>query len=74
MLFNIEYGFPVAQPLPVSEIILHVVAGRGLSPDDKPFVRILSKRVGACLRNLRKKGLVRMTRIIGETGLWEVIS
>ena len=61
------------KPLPVSEITLHVIAGRGLSPDDKPFARVLSRRVGACLRNLRKKGLVRMDRIIGQSGLWEVV-
>jgi len=44
-----------AKPLPVSELTLIVLAGRGSSADDKPFLRILSGRVGACLRNLRKK-------------------
>jgi hypothetical protein len=58
------------KPLPVSELTLIVLAGRGLSPDDKPFMRILSKRVGACLRNLKKKGLVSMTRLPGS--LWEI--
>jgi hypothetical protein len=60
------------KPLPVSELMLIVLTGRGLSPDDKPFMRVLSRRVGACLRNLRKKGLVRITRPPGSLGLWEI--
>jgi hypothetical protein len=60
------------KPLPVSELMLIVLSGRGLNPDDKPFMRVLSRRVGACLRNLRKKGLVKMTRPPGSLGLWEI--
>ena len=48
--------------MPLSDLTLLVAAGRGINPDDKPFMRILSRRVGACLRNLRKKELVTMTR------------
>jgi hypothetical protein len=58
--------------LPVSELALHVAAGRGLTNEDKPFLRVLSRRVGACLRNLRKKGLVRLRREINGIGLWEI--
>ena len=65
-------GLRKSGKLPVSELTLIVLTGRGLSPDDKPFVRVLSRRVGACLRNLRKKGLVRLTRQIGRAGLWEL--
>lgn len=60
------------KPLPVSELTLVVLAGRGLTADDKPFLRVLSRRVGACLRNLRKKGLVKMTRPPGSLGLWQI--
>jgi hypothetical protein len=60
------------RPLPVSDLTLLVAAGRAINPDDKPFMRILSKRVGACLRNLRKKGLVEMTRPPGSLGLWAI--
>jgi hypothetical protein len=59
-------------PLPVSDLTLVVAAGRGINPDDKPFMRILSRRVGACLRNLRKKNLVLMTRPPGSLGLWKI--
>jgi hypothetical protein len=61
------------RPLPVSELTLYVLTGRGLSADDKPFVRVLSRRVGACLRNCRQKGLVRLHREIGRAGLWETV-
>ena len=61
------------KPLPVSEITLHVLAGRGLNADDKPFTRVLSRRVGACLRNLRRKGLIQLVRKVGQTGLGEIV-
>ena len=61
------------KPLPVSELTLVVLAGRGLTAEDKPFMRVLSRRVGACLRNLRKKGLVRLKREVGQLGLWEIV-
>jgi hypothetical protein len=35
-------------------------------------MRTLSRRVGACLRNLRKKKLVMMTRPPGSLGLWQI--
>lgn len=60
------------QPMPLSDLTLIVAAGRAINPDDKPFMRILSRRVGACLRNLRTKKLVVMTRPPGSLGLWEI--
>jgi hypothetical protein len=59
--------------LPVSEITLHVLAGRGLTNEDRPFMRVLGRRVGACLRHLRKKGLVRLTRGDGQVGVWQIV-
>ncbi len=60
------------KPLPVSDLTLFVAAGRAINPDDKPFMRTLSRRVGACLRNLRKKNLVVMTRPPGSLGHWDI--
>jgi hypothetical protein len=60
------------KPIPVSDLTLIVAAGRGINPDDKPFMRVVSRRVGACLRNLRKKKLVAMTRPAGSLGLWQI--
>jgi hypothetical protein len=58
--------------MPVSDLTLIVAAGRGITSDDKSLMRTLSRRVGACLRNLRKKNLVLMTRPPGSLGLWEI--
>jgi hypothetical protein len=60
------------KPMPTSDMTLIVAAGRKIDPDDKPFMRVLSKRVGACLRNLRKKGLVKMIREPGALAAWEI--
>ena len=60
------------KPFPVSDLTLIVAAGRGINPDDKPFMRVLSRRVGACLRNLRKKNLVKITRPAKSLGLWKI--
>lgn len=61
------------KPLPVAELTLHVLAGRGLTNNDRPFMRVLGRRVGACLRNLRKKGLVTLTRSVDGIGLWAIV-
>jgi hypothetical protein len=37
-------------------------------------MRVLGRRVGACLRNLRKKGLVTLTRSVDGIGLWAIIA
>ena len=62
------------KPLPGSHCLtLIVAAGRAINPDDKPFMRVLYRgRVGACLRNLRKKKLVIMIRPPGSLGLWAI--
>jgi hypothetical protein len=59
-------------PLPVFDITLSVAASRAISTDDKPFMIILRRRVDACLRSLRKKGLVKSTRPSGSLMLWEI--
>jgi hypothetical protein len=58
--------------MPVSELALIVLSERGLSMDDKPFLVVLKRRVDACLRTLRKKGLVKTMRPPGSLGLWEI--
>ena len=61
------------RPLPTHEITLHVMAARTLNPSDKPLLRVLSKRVGACLRMQKGKGLVRSSVGPNRTLLWEII-
>jgi hypothetical protein len=40
-----------AKPMPVSDLTLIVAAGRAINQDDKPFMRILSRRVSARFRS-----------------------
>lgn len=60
------------KPLPAYEIALLFMASRGLATADKPLLRVIHKRVGACLRNYRGKGLVRAIEGPGRTVLWEI--
>jgi hypothetical protein len=58
-------------PLPLHEITMHVVVGRSLNPADKPLLRVLSKRVGACLRHYRGLGLVQSVDGPARAILWQ---
>ena len=61
------------KPLPTHhEITLVVMAARTLDAADKPLLRVLAKRVGACLRLHRGKGLVRSVEGPGRAILWEI--
>ena len=51
----------------------HVMAERGLDTADKRLMRLVGKRVGACLRHWRNKGVVRSERGPGQYQLWEII-
>jgi len=46
-------------PLKTSELTRHVMAERGLNSADTRLMLTLSKRVGASLRHLRNRGLVK---------------
>jgi hypothetical protein len=60
------------KPLPAQELALHVMAGRGLNAADRPLLRVMTKRVAACLRNYRGKGLVRSVDGPKRSILWEI--
>lgn len=60
------------KPLPLHEITLHVIAGRGLNASDKPLLKVLSKRVGSCLRHYRQLGQVESIDGPGRTILWKI--
>jgi hypothetical protein len=59
------------KPLTAREIGLRWAKDNGLDASDAT-VRILSKRVGSCLRNLQAKGLVTGAGEADEAKLWEV--
>ena len=48
------------------------MAERGLNASDKRLVRLVGKRVGACLRHQRERGLVRSRP--GAYLVWEIAS
>lgn len=60
------------KPLPAHEVTLTVMAARTLDVADKPLLRVLARRVGACLRMHRGKGLVRSLDGPNRTILWEI--
>lgn len=60
------------KPLPAHDIALHVMAGRGLNAADRPLLRVMVKRVGACLRNYRTKGVLRSIEGSERSVLWEI--
>ena len=46
-----------SKPLTAQDIAQHVMAERGLNTSDTQLVKLIGKRVGACLRHQRDKGL-----------------
>jgi hypothetical protein len=61
-----------AKPLPSREIALRFMTARGLATADTMLLRVVTKRVGACLRNYRDKGIVRSVDGPRRTVLWEI--
>lgn len=54
------------------ELTMHVMAERGMNTADKRLVKTVGKRVGACLRHHRTKGLIRSIDGLGDRLAWEV--
>jgi hypothetical protein len=54
------------------ELTMHVMAERGMNTADKRLVKTVSKRVGACLRHHRVKGLIQSSGGIGKRIAWEI--
>lgn len=61
------------QPLTSRDIALILMRERGLNPDDKDLSVIMVKRVCACLRVQKKKGLLRNAPVEGSLQGWEVV-
>ena len=60
------------RPCTTQEITMHVMAERGMNTADKRLVKTVTKRVGACLRHHRNKGLLGTSRGLGNRIVWEV--
>ena len=59
-------------PLTTQDIAQHVMAERGLNTADTKLVKLIAKRVGACLRHQRDKGFVRSEPGPGQHLVWEM--
>ncbi len=59
-------------PLTSMEITLRLMKRRAMNPADKGLVRTVSKRVIACVRHNRAKGLLRSTKAPGHPLAWEI--
>jgi hypothetical protein len=46
------------RPCSTQELTMHVMAERGMNTADKRLVKTVTKRVGACLRHHRTRGLI----------------
>jgi hypothetical protein len=51
---------------------MHVMAERGMNTADKRLVKTVTKRVGACLRHHRSKGLLQNVKTLGNRLAWDV--
>lgn len=60
------------RPCSTQELTMHVMAERGMNTADKRLVRTVGKRVGACLRHHRAKGLIRSVKGLGDRLAWEI--
>lgn len=60
------------RPCSTQELTMHVMAERGMNTADKRLVKTVTKRVGACLRHHRLKGLICSAKGLGQRTSWEV--
>jgi hypothetical protein len=60
------------KPLTSMEVTLRLMERRVMNAADKALVRTVSKRVIACLRHNRIKGLLHSTETPGQQLLWEI--
>jgi hypothetical protein len=58
-------------PFSIQEVTSHVMTEWGMSVGDRGLVKAVTKRVGACLRYQRQKGLIRSIEGPNARLLWE---
>lgn len=62
------------RPMTSKELTFHVMAERGLNVHDKRLVRIIQKRVGACLKHYRERNVLQSSKGPGSFLLWKVLN
>ena len=60
------------KPLTTQDIAMRVMAERGLDTANVRLLKTMTKRAGACLRNLQKQGAVTRQPGPGQFMLWEL--
>lgn len=60
------------RPLSTTALSERVMKERGLDAGNGQLRRVMARRVGACLRNHRKRGVVRSITEPGAFNLWEL--
>ncbi|WP_313444813.1 hypothetical protein [Brevundimonas sp.] len=60
-------------PLTPRELAEHLMVRRGLPVEDRELFTVMLKRVRACLRTQRGRGVLRPVGTEGMTQLWEVV-
>ena len=61
------------KPMTVSQITDVIMARRELDGSDRGLVLLMRSRVGACLRQRTKMGMVRSIRYEGQPLVWELV-
>jgi hypothetical protein len=59
-------------PMTTEELTQHVMAERDLNTSDKRLIRTVSKRVNACLRHYRGRGVIQSAQGPGGRVLWAI--
>lgn len=60
-------------PMTTAELAKHVMAARNLDTADRRLVKLMGKRVGACLRNHRDKGIVQSEQGADQCLVWRTV-
>lgn len=60
------------RPCSTQELTMHVMAERGMNTADTRLVKTVSKRVAACLRHHRLKGLITSDKGLGQHMMWAI--
>lgn len=60
-------------PMTAQQLAQHVMAERALDTSDRRLVKLMGRRVGACLRHHRAKGLLESEAGPGKMVMWQVM-
>jgi|SRR5579883_1095054 len=63
----------MGRPMTSRELTYHVMAERSLNVSDKRLVRLIQKRIGACLKHYRMRGTLKAAKGPGSFLLWEIV-